>query len=286
MNSKVLEALLIPDNMYIHNKKLSLYHISPNGSLKELTPRYSMKPIKGEDNSIKRISATPTIDGCFRGVGYNLNPGDKPIKFYIYKLLLSDSTKVIKPTTKMVPDRDLCDEYWVLNPVKVKSLGYITISLDPKTNKYQFDDSKVTESLSYDNKSISLEGLFDISSKDISDAQVQRSPYYKMSDRELATRMVDRLYNNLTIELAPKSDPSVAKPLQLMRLIAYDYYEYNINGIPVAVARANASTTKEPSFTVYAYIPKNNQVARAISSTKSDLIRSFIEEDNKRSQRR
>lgn len=147
-------------------------------------------------------------------------------------------------------------------------------------------DSKVLEALMISDNTIALESIFNTNSSSISDAQVQRSPYYKMSDRELATRMVDGLYNNLTIELAPKSDPSVAKPLQLMRLVAYDYYEYNINGIPVAVARANASTTKEPSFTVYAYVPKNNRVARAISSTKSDLIRSFIEEDNKRSQRK
>ena len=148
-------------------------------------------------------------------------------------------------------------------------------------------NSKVLEALLISDNTIALESILGFNnSGSISDAQVQRSSYYKMSDRELATRMVDGLNNNLTIELAPKTDPSVAKPLQLMRLIAYDYYEYMIGGIPVAVARANASTTKEPSFTVYAYVPKNNRVARAISSTKSDLIRSFIEEDNKRFQRR
>lgn len=147
-------------------------------------------------------------------------------------------------------------------------------------------DSKVLEALMISDNTIALENIFNFNSNSISDAQVQHSPYYKMSDRELATRMVDGLYNNLTIELAPKSDPSVSKPLQLMRLVAYNYYEYNINGIPVAVARANNATSKEYSFTVYAYVPKNNRVARAISSTKSDLIRSFIEEDIKRSQRR
>ena len=145
-------------------------------------------------------------------------------------------------------------------------------------------NSKVLEALLIPDNTIALESILGFN-KSISKAQIERSPYYKMNARELATRMVDGLNNNLTIELAPKTDPSVAKPLQLMRLIAYDYYEYMIGGIPVAVARAN-NATKEPSFTVYAYVPKNNRVARAISSTKSDLIKSFIEEDNKRSQRR
>lgn len=278
MDSKVFEALLITDNMYTHNKGLSLYHVSPNGSLKELTPKYSAKPIKGEDNSIKRISAAPTIDGCFRGVGYNLNPGDKPIKYYIYKLILTDSTKIIKPTSKIVPDRDLSDEYWVLNPVKVKSLGYITISLDSKTNKYQFDDSKVIESLDYSSESISLEGFFGSSPSNISEGEMKRSPYYQMSDRDLATTLVDRLYNNRMIKLADKSDEMVQKCLMMMRYSAYEYFEYNISGIPVAVGRANKKS--EQTFTVYAYVMGSSS-PRAISSYRTELIKNFIVEDRR-----
>ena len=132
-------------------------------------------------------------------------------------------------------------------------------------------NSKVLEALLIPDNTIALESILGFN-KSISKAQIERSPYYKMNDRELATRMVDGLNNNLTIELAPKTDPSVAKPLQLMRLIAYDYYEYMIGGIPVAVARAN-NATKEPSFTVYAYVPKNNRIHREHSSQKSNILK-------------
>ena len=130
-----------------------------------------------------------------------------------------------------------------------------------------------------------LEGLFSSNKNDqVSDAEVKRSQYYNLPDRELATIMVDRLYNNQVIQLATKDDPTVAKSMQMMRLIAYDYFEYNINGIPVAVAKANKNT-KEVSFTVYAYIPKTSKYAKGISTPRTELIRSFIQEDKQRRNR-
>lgn len=124
--------------------KLSLYHVSPKADIKTLQPKLSSKPLKGEENATKRISAAPSIDGCFRAVGYDLKPGES-VKCYIYKLILTKDSKVVKPTKRQVPDQSLGNEYWVLTPTKTKSLGYIEITADPKTGNYNFDDSHVLD---------------------------------------------------------------------------------------------------------------------------------------------
>ena len=124
--------------------KLSLYHVSPKANITTLQPKLSSKPLKGEENTTKRISAAPSIDGCFRAVGYNLRPGEST-KYYIYKLILTKDSEVVKPTKDQVPDQSLGNEYWVLTPTKTKSLGYIEITVDPKTGNYNFDDSHVLD---------------------------------------------------------------------------------------------------------------------------------------------
>lgn len=120
--------------------KLSLYHVSPKANITTLQPKLSSKPLKGEENTTKRISAAPSIDGCFRAVGYDLKPGESA-KYYIYKLLLIKDSEVVKPTKSQVPDQSLGNEYWVLTPTKTKSLGYIEITADSNTGNYNFDDS-------------------------------------------------------------------------------------------------------------------------------------------------
>lgn len=120
------------------------------------------------------------------------------------------------------------------------------------------------------------EGFFGTSLKDISEGEMKRSPYYQMSDRDLATTLVDRLYNNRMIKLADKSDEMVQKCLMMMRYSAYEYFEYNISGIPVAVGRANKKS--EQTFTVYAYVMGSSS-PRAISSYRTELIKNFIVED-------
>lgn len=124
--------------------KLSLYHVSPKANITTLQPKLSSKPLKGEENTTKRISAAPSIDGCFRAVGYDLKPGESA-KYYIYTLILTKDSKVVKPTKDQVPDQSLGNEYWVLTPTKTKSLGYIEITADPKTGNYDFDDSHVLD---------------------------------------------------------------------------------------------------------------------------------------------
>lgn len=120
------------------------------------------------------------------------------------------------------------------------------------------------------------EGFYGTSSKDISEGELKRSPYYQMSDRDLATTLVDRLYNNRMIKLADKSDTMVQKCLMMMRYSAYEYFEYNISGIPVVVGRPNKKS--EPTFTVYAYVMGSSS-PRAISSYRTELIKNFIVED-------
>lgn len=124
--------------------KLSLYHVSPKANITTLQPKLSSKPLKGEENTTKRISAAPSIDGCFRMVGYDLKPGESA-KYYIYKLILTKDSKVVQPTKDQVPDQSLGNEYWALTPTKTKSLGYIEITADPKTGNYDFDDSHVLD---------------------------------------------------------------------------------------------------------------------------------------------
>lgn len=123
------------------------------------------------------------------------------------------------------------------------------------------------------------EGFFGTSSKDISEGEMKRSPYYKMSDRDLATTLVDRLYNNRNIKLADKADTMVMKCLNIMKITAYDYFEYNISGIPVAVSRINKN--KEPSFTVYAYVMGSSSPT-PISTYRNELIKNFIIEDKRK----
>ena len=134
----------IPKQMIIYGKnfKFDLFHVSPVGDITKLTPRKTSKPLKNENVRIARVSAAPTIDACFRAVGFSLKD-DKPIKYYVYQLNIQPNTRIVKPTTKLVPDVEETSEYWVLDEVGVTKLGYITISYNKKINRYEFDNSKM-----------------------------------------------------------------------------------------------------------------------------------------------
>ena len=169
---------------------------------------------------------------------------------------------------------------------------YKSVKFGVSLNEYVIANTPENSPKSYYSKNDSLnaksleaflipiqEGFFGTSSKDISEGEMKRSPYYKMSDRDLATTLVDRLYNNQMIKLADKSDMMVQKCLMVMRYSAYEYFEYNISGIPVAVGKANKKS--EPTFTVYAYVMGSSS-PRSITSYKTELIKSFIIEDKKK----
>ena len=169
---------------------------------------------------------------------------------------------------------------------------YKSVKFGASLNEYVIVNTPENSPKSYYSKNDSLnaksleaflipiqEGFVGTSSKDISEGEMKRSPYYKMSDRDLATTLVDRLYNNQMIKLADKSDMMVQKCLMVMRYSAYEYFEYNISGIPVAVGKANKKS--EPTFTVYAYVMGSSS-PRSITSYKTELIKSFIIEDKKK----
>lgn len=132
------------------------------------------------------------------------------------------------------------------------------------------------------NCSIGLEGVFsknNKNSKPISDSEAKKSNYYTMSDRELATLMVEKLNQSMMLELAPRSDQNVSKPLNLLRMIS-NYYEYNIGGIPVAVSSRN---NNEPNFTVYAYIPRSYKAnVKVICKSKLELVKSLMNDNLQR----
>ena len=169
---------------------------------------------------------------------------------------------------------------------------YKSVKFGASLNDYVITNTPENNPKSYYSKNDSLnaksleaflipiqEGFFGTSSKDISEGEMKRSPYCKMSDRDLAITLVDRLYNNQMIKLADKSDMMVQKCLMVMRYSAYEYFEYNISGIPVAVGKANKKS--EPTFTVYAYVMGSSS-PRSITSYKTELIKSFIIEDKKK----
>lgn len=133
----------IPKELFVKNKNFDLFHVSPNKNIKELTPRISTKRLYNENIRIPRVSAAPSIDACFRAVGLSLNKNDKPKTYYVYKLRIDQNTRIVKPSTDLVPDQPYTNEYWILDPIKVDLLGYIVVSLDKKNNKLKFDDSNM-----------------------------------------------------------------------------------------------------------------------------------------------
>lgn len=134
----------IPKELFVKNRNFELFHVSPNKDIKELTPKISMKRLRNENIRIPRVSAAPSIDACFRAVGISLNKNDRPIKYYVYQLMIDKDTRIVKPSVELVPDQKYTNEYWILDPIKVKCLGYITVSLDKKTKNLKFDDSTIS----------------------------------------------------------------------------------------------------------------------------------------------
>lgn len=134
----------IPKDLFVKKRNFELFHVSPNKDIKELIPKISMKRLYNENIRIPRVSAAPSIDACFRAVGITLNKNDRPMKYYVYQLMIDKDTRIVTPSVELVPDQKFTNEYWILDPIKVKCLGYITVSLDKKTKTLKFDDSTIS----------------------------------------------------------------------------------------------------------------------------------------------
>lgn len=94
-----------------------------------------------EDNSTKRVSFAPSVDQCLMGLSQNV----KGKTFYVYEPDNRSEVSIYKPNTKAVPDSSITDELWVTDPVRVKTVGKITVTDDDgedgKTFRYGDDYS-------------------------------------------------------------------------------------------------------------------------------------------------
>lgn len=138
-------------------------------------------------------------------------------------------------------------------------------------------DSNVLESLLIEDNSLGLESLFN-KSTNISESEIRKSYYYNLPDRELANLLIEMHLQNYMIQIATKDDPQVNNFMMFLRMASAYYYEYNISGYPVVVTKRNKSD-KEVTFTMYAFIPKNNKMPKATGYTKSELIKQLILKD-------
>lgn len=107
---------------------MKLYHISLNPRLTTLIPK---KPKNGwveygiEDGVTKRVSFSPTIMGCVRGVDDYDGKGEV---YYVYVPTSINQKYIIHPTMRQVPDVNYTHEVWYTKPVNVKRVGAIKIS--------------------------------------------------------------------------------------------------------------------------------------------------------------
>ena len=134
--------MIIIDN-YLNenvNRNVSLYHISKidisNNILIPRIPNNYFTRNGFENNTVKRISASTTINGCIAGLSMNC----KNMEFFVYKLVPpydNNSLKIKVPTTKDVPDCKLTNEIWILNDAKCELVGKIKV-LDSINKPYKF----------------------------------------------------------------------------------------------------------------------------------------------------
>lgn len=127
-----------PNTKLIKNYKGPMYFIS-EGELdgQTLKPRVADNYFTKngyEDNKTKRISFAPDVGKCLSGLSQNV----KGKKFNVYIPDAGEGIDVYKPNTKAVPDSEITQEMWVIEPVKVKKLGSITCIGDTGEDGHKF----------------------------------------------------------------------------------------------------------------------------------------------------
>lgn len=105
-------------------KKTDQYYFLSDKYLQTITPRVPDNRLtrRGyEDNKTERICVAPSIEQCLFSIGiYN-----KEIKrFYVYRPSKSDYIHHV-PTEEEVPDINITDELWLLEPVNLTLMGII-----------------------------------------------------------------------------------------------------------------------------------------------------------------
>ncbi|MCM1213931.1 MAG: hypothetical protein NC548_05335 [Lachnospiraceae bacterium] len=138
----------IGKHLYVkHPERMQLFHVSMTQGIQELEPRKTNKPLNDYENmTIPRISATTSVDACFRAVSPRVG------RWYIYQLQLTSKTQVVNPDTYLVPDADVTGEYWVLTPTKVKEIAVIDCKVDPDDKeRFVFTTIKSATKENYEN---------------------------------------------------------------------------------------------------------------------------------------
>jgi hypothetical protein len=116
--------------------KTKLYHLSKQDSLDILTPKIpeKLKIRKNafEDNTIKRVSFAPSIEGCIIGLQLSENEFvNGKLILYAYEPTNINRDDIITNDVivkeKLVFDAKVTKEVWIINPVHVKLIGSITV---------------------------------------------------------------------------------------------------------------------------------------------------------------
>ena len=105
---------------------MKLYHISPISRLTVLIPtrpKNKLVDLGIEEGVTKRVSLSPTLMGCVRGVSDN----EIGAIYYVYEALGLNPKYIVHPTTRMVPDVNHTHEVWYTKPVNVKKIGAIML---------------------------------------------------------------------------------------------------------------------------------------------------------------
>ena len=96
-----------------------------------------------EDSHTKRISSSPTIDGCLKGLSKNL----KGKVLFVHEVITDEVP--FSPSVEQVPDKHITGEVWFRKPVKLKLLGIIkVVSDDGKDGEvFTYGNGKYTATL-------------------------------------------------------------------------------------------------------------------------------------------
>ena len=121
----------------MHIKEIeTFYHLSKTDDITKLTPKVPSKVASRnnafEDDTIKRVSFAPSIDGCI--LGLQLSKDDfinGKVILYVYSPINIDSKQIVSNKSiigkKLVFDAEVTKECWFLDEVKVELLGSITV---------------------------------------------------------------------------------------------------------------------------------------------------------------
>lgn len=95
----------------------NLCHLSDNPNIKIMNPRIPDNTMRDENKAIPRICFAPSTHEAFRAMS---SPDLSTKALYLYRISPDQgSIRFLKPSSKLVPDAEDTNEYWVLDPVKV-----------------------------------------------------------------------------------------------------------------------------------------------------------------------